>query len=125
MWEGILGVRGRGDIGEHLSTWRSDIFGCEGFCDGDFWWCDVGIIGFFAKDGIEVREEHGKDGSRDVEGWGEDNADVADAHLVDVGVIDDANQEGGEGANEGPVGPWESMHQVVVCGDLLCLFIEI
>jgi len=91
MWERVLCVRGRGDIGEHLSTRRSDIFWCKGFCDGDFWWCDVRILGFFSKDGIEVREEHGKDGSWDVKGWGEDDADVADAHLVDVGVVDDAD----------------------------------
>jgi len=125
MWEGVLCVRGRGDVGEHLSTRRSDIFRCKGFCDGDFRWCDVRVIGFFAKDGIEVREEHGKDRSWDVKSRGEDDADIADAHLVDVGVVDDADQEGGEGADEGPIGPWESMHQEIVCGDLLRFFIEI
>lgn len=91
-WEGVLVVRRGGDIGEHLAARGPDVFGREGLGDGDVGrGGGAGIVWLFAEDGVEFGEEHGEDRGGDVEGWGEDDADVADAHFVDVRVVDDAD----------------------------------
>ena len=40
-----------------------------------------------AKDAVKVRQEHRKDRCRNVEGWGKDDANVPDSHLVHIGVV--------------------------------------
>ena len=114
MGEGVLHIRGCGNIGEHLSTWRPNVFRCQRFSNRNFWRCDAGILRFFAKDGVEFGEEHGEDRGWNVEGWREDDADVTDAHLVDFGVVNYADQEGGKSADKSPIWLRKSMHKKVV-----------
>ena len=70
-----------------------------------------------AEYGVEVAKECGEDAGWDVEGRGKDDADVSTAHLVDAGVVDDADQEGREGPDERPVGKWQPMDQYIEASD--------
>lgn len=58
---------------------------------------------------------------RNVQGWGEDDANISDGHLVDVRVIDDPQEVAGERLEQRKVLWWEAMHELIESGNLLVL----
>ena len=78
-----------------------------------------------AEDGVEVRKEGGEDGRGHVQGRREDNADVADRHLIHLRVVDDADEECRERADEGPVGQRKAVYENIVGGYLAGFVVEL
>lgn len=78
--------------------------------------CQLGRLGkapVVAKDAVIVCQEHGENRCRNVESWGKNNAHVSDSHLVDIGVVDNFEQELGQSSQQCQIGPRQSMHQRV------------
>lgn len=80
---------------------------------------------FIREYGVKIGQEHGENGRRDIEGRSEDNANVSDAHLVDIRIIDDPDQKCGECSNENPVCLGKLSHQNLVCRDFPGFVLEI
>lgn len=104
---------------------RTDIFRREGFCNRDLKSRQGGQFVFYAEDGIKICEKRGEYWSGDVESWREDDADVANTHFVDIGVVDNANEKFRESPDKGPICLRKFLHQQLECRNLLGLLIQI
>jgi len=83
-------VAGSGEIGEHLLAWGADEIGGESRRrhlaggDGRFGFVDRG-----AEDETLIFHEGGDEWSWDVERRRENDADIANVHLVHFGIVND------------------------------------
>lgn len=82
------------EIGEHLSTWRADsIVSQVVVVDADLMNWGACFVERGTEDVQEIGQEESYKWSWDVECRSKDNANIADSHLVGLGIIDDLNQE--------------------------------
>lgn len=83
-----------GEIGEHLSTWRAyGIVSQVIVVDTDLVNRRACFINRRAEDVQEIGQEESYEWGWDVERRCKDNANVADSHLVELGIVDDLDQE--------------------------------
>ncbi len=120
-----LVVRWRWELGEHLASWGTNVFGSQGFRDRDLNSGDGRIIVFFCEYGFKIGQEQGENGRWDVEGGRKNNSNVSNAHFVHFRVADDPNKKRREGPDQGPVGLGELAHQNPVCRDFLWFVVTI
>lgn len=105
--------------------WRTNVFRREGLCDRNLKSRHGSWFVFYTEDRIEIGDKCGEYECVDVKGRREDDADVANTHFVDIGVVDNANEKFREGPNKCPVCLREFSHQYLKCRNLLGLLIQI
>lgn len=83
----------------------------EGFCNRKLKSRHRSWVVFNTEERIKIGKEGGEYWRVDVKSRREDDADIANAHFVNIAVVDNANEELREGPNKGPVCLRKFSHQ--------------